>query len=423
MKLKKLLILIMFFLLVLPFKEIQAIENLEIYSPTVILIDSNSGKILYERNINEKMYPASVTKIMTAIIAIENCSLEEMAIVKTNAVMTVPAGHSIANLQIGEEFTIKDLLYATLLKSGNDAANVLAEHVSDSIEDFAVLMNEKAIELGCTNTNFVNPSGIHNNNHYTTAYDLSLIAKYCMQNEVFREIVSTTTYTLPATSKYPENDRVMSTTNDMLRFNTSAKKDNYYYPYCIGIKTGYTSQAKNTLVSAATRDGLEFIVVILGAEQTPEALSHRYLDSIALFDYAFEHYMIRKIIDENNLVSQVYIDKNSLDLYSSQSITVVVKNENYRVDFEPEISLNESLSAPIKKGDIVGTATYDIEGIKYTFDLIAGNNINKTSILSIVVRCIVILVIFYIVILVLNKKSKRNKKYKYSKFTTYNRYQ
>lgn len=414
MKLKKLLSLLILLVLFMSIGYSNAsIEDLTIYSPSVILIDSNSGKVLYKKNANQKMYPASVTKIMTAILVLENCSLDDTARVSEKAVMTVPPGYSIANLQIGEELKINDLMYALLLKSGNDAANVLAEKVAGSVEKFAEMMNEKALALGCTGTNFVNPSGIHNANHYSTASDLSLMARYCMQNDTFRKMVATTSYTLPATDKYPNADRVMLTTNDMLRLNTSTKKDNYYYQYCIGIKTGFTSQAKNTLISAASRDGLEFIAIILGAEQTSEFLSHRYLDSIALFDYAFDNYRIRKITNENDLISQVYIKKNSLNLLANKSITTVVKNENYDMDFEPEIILKENLNAPIQEGEIVGIATYNIEGITYTFDLLAGNTIKKVSVFSTILRFILILVILYIVILILNKNSKKRRKIRY----------
>lgn len=425
MKLKKLFALLILFVLLLPVNYIYAsIEDLDIYSPSVVLIDSNSGKVLYKKNENKRMYPASITKIMTAILVLENCDLTDTAKVSEKAVMVVPPGYSIANVQIGEELVIKDLMYALLLKSGNDVANVLAEKIAGSIEDFAVMMNQKAVELGCSGTNFVNPSGIHNADQYTTASDMALIAKYCMQNETFRSIVATTTYTLPATNKYPKEDRVMTTTNDLLKLNTSKRKDNYYYQYCIGIKTGFTSQAKNTLVAAASRDNLEFIAIVLGAEQTSEFLSHRYLDTIALFNYAFDNYRIRKIINEEDIISQVYIKKNSLDLISSVSITTVVKNENYEIDFEPEISLKEDLKVPINKGEIIGTATYDIEGISYTFDLLAGNNIEKNSVLSIIFRIILILVILYIVILVLHKNSKRRRKVKRksSHVTNYSHY-
>ena len=422
MKFKKILSIIILFLIFIPTLSSNAsFEDLTIYSPSVILIDSKTGKVLYEKEATQKMYPASITKIMTAILVLENCNLSDKVKVSYNSVMTVPAGYSIANLQIGEEFSINDLLHALLIKSANDSANVLAEHVSGSISEFANLMNKKALELGCTNTNFVNPSGIHNSDHYTTAADMMLIAKYCMQNETFRSIVTKSTYTLPSTDKYQKEDRIMLTTNDMLRLNTSTRKDNYYYEYCIGIKTGYTSQAKNTLISAASRDGMEFIAVILNAGLTSDGLSHRYLDSITLFNYAFNSYNIRKIMNVNDFVTQTTVKKETLDLLAANSITSIVKTENFETEFKPEINLKEDLKAPIKKGELVGTATYDIEGIIYTIDLAAGNDIKKTSIISIIFRFILILFIFYIIILVLNKNQKKKKSKR--KSTIYNHYQ
>ena len=196
-----------------------------IESGAAILIEKNTGKVLFEKNSNKIMYPASTTKVMTAILVLENCKLSETAIVSPTALNTIPNGYVTANIQIGEELTIKDLLYALMVKSANDAAVVLAEHVSGSVENFSILMNKKAKELGCTNTNFVNPNGIHNENHISTAQDLATITKYCMQNEIFRKIVTTTSYTLPATNKYPVADRTFSNTNSLIMVNNNNRPD------------------------------------------------------------------------------------------------------------------------------------------------------------------------------------------------------
>lgn len=202
-----------------------------VFSPAALLMDLDSGKILYEKNINEKRYPASLTKIMTAILTLENCKLSDVTTVSYDAVMTIPYGYSIANLQIGEELTIEQLLNVLMIASANDAGIVLAEHIAGSVENFAVMMNEKAKELGCTNTNFTNPSGIHDENHYTTAHDLALISRYAMQNETFRNIVSTTSYKLPITNKYEKDDRLFTNSNALLLFNNNQRSDNYYYKY------------------------------------------------------------------------------------------------------------------------------------------------------------------------------------------------
>ena len=206
-------------------------DEINIYSPSAILIDQDSGRILYEKNIHEKMYPASLTKVLTAIIVLENCNLEEICTVSYDAVMKVGFGYVTANLQIGEELTVEQLLNLIMVSSSNDASHVLAEHVSGSLEDFAILMNKKAKELGCVDSNFTNPSGAHDENHYSSAYDLSLIGRYAMQNENFRELVRKTFYQLSATNKYPKDDRIFTTTNELLVSNSNNRSDNYYYKW------------------------------------------------------------------------------------------------------------------------------------------------------------------------------------------------
>ena len=176
-------------------------DSLNIYSEAVILIENTTGKTLYEKNSEQKMYPASTTKILTAILAIENSSLDDLVTVSQTAISNIPSGYSSAYLSVGEEISVDNLLKVLLIHSANDAANVLAEHVSGSIDQFVNLMNEKTQELGCTNTHFVTTNGIHDDNHYTTAKDLSIIARYCMQNPTFRKYVSTPRCTIPATNK------------------------------------------------------------------------------------------------------------------------------------------------------------------------------------------------------------------------------
>ena len=165
-------------------------NNLDLLSESAILIDSKNGNVLYRKNENQQMYPASTTKILTAIIAIENCSLTDKISASRNAIMSIPSGYSNANIKVNEELTVQELLEVFLVHSANEAGFILAEHISGSIENFADLMNQKASEIGCKNTHFTNPSGIHNPEHYSTAYDMALIARYCMQNQTFRDIVS-----------------------------------------------------------------------------------------------------------------------------------------------------------------------------------------------------------------------------------------
>lgn len=214
-------------------------EDVYVDAPVALLMDSASGKILYERNAREKRFPASTTKIMTAILALENRKLTDTATVSENAVSTVPYSYTIANLQIGEVLTFEQLLFVLLLPSANDAATVIAEDIAGSVEGFSDMMNTKAREIGCENTHFVNANGVHHEDHYSTAYDLALIGQYAMKNEQFRKLASTVQYILPATEKYDKNDRIFITTNRLINSSSSN-----YYQYATGVKTGYTDPAR-----------------------------------------------------------------------------------------------------------------------------------------------------------------------------------
>lgn len=233
------------------------------YSSACLLMEEITGKILYSKNANSIMYPASTTKIMTAILTLENCNLSDTAVVSHNAVFSIPSGYSTASLVEGEVLTIEQLLNVLLIPSANDAAVVLAEHIAGSVEAFSDMMNSKAVELGCLNTHFVNPNGIHNENHYSTAYDLALIGKYAMQFPTFKEISSKTRYTLPITNAYSKEDRIFNTTNDLIKPNYSSSPTNYYYKYATGGKTGYTDPAGQCIVATATKDNVSLIAVTL----------------------------------------------------------------------------------------------------------------------------------------------------------------
>lgn len=372
-------------------------------SEAVLLMEASTGKVVYEKNGYEKKYPASTTKIMTAILAIEHCNLNETATASEFAINSVPSGYSTANIQIGETLSVKDLLYALMLQSANESAVILAEHVSGSQEAFANLMNEKAKELGCKNTHFINPNGIHTENHYTTAYDLALITQYAMKNQTFRDIVKTTSFTLPATTSYPSESRTYANTNNLIIYDARNRPDNYYYKYATGVKTGYTSAAKNCLVASAEKNGIEYISVVLGASITYEStgsVSHRYVDTISLFDYAFDNFSFRKLKSANNLIKTIKIengkkDENSLDLLIASDVNSLVSLDNKSTQIDPDITLKEGLSAPITKGDIVGTISYKVEGINYTTDLIAGNDVEeyKPSKIGLYVLIFLILII------------------------------
>ena len=301
-----------------------------------LLIEAKTGKILYEKNIHDKKYPASTTKILTAIIAIEKCDLNEKAIASYGAINSLEPGYTKADIQVGETFTIKQLLEVLMVQSANESANIIAEHISGSVSEFAKLMNDKAKEIGCVESNFVNPNGMHNENHYSSVYDLSVIAKYCMQNETFRELAKMMETSLPRTEYWQDEqieehgERNFKNTNSLL-----IPENRYYYPYAIGIKTGFTTPAKNCLVSASNKDGFETIAVVLHAEATDEGLSARYLDTINLFEYGYNNYDIEDIQKEYpNIIVE---ENNNIDLNNEEyTEQLEIKNEE-KINITKEI--------------------------------------------------------------------------------------
>ncbi len=257
-------------------------ENVSIEAEGGIVMDAATGAILYGKNIHNPYYPASITKILTALIVLENCSLNETVTFSHDAVYNVESGSTSAGLDVGDELSVNDCLYALLLKSANEVANALAEHVAGSNEAFAEMMNQKAASLGCVDSHFANPSGLNDADHYTSAYDMALISQAAMQNDTFMKIDSTLYYDLPVTKRNPEGGRIYPG-HKMLKKNLPE-----YYPGCLGGKTGYTSLAGNTLVTFAERDGMKLIAVILNGHQ-----SH-YRDTKALLDFGFKNFQTIK---------------------------------------------------------------------------------------------------------------------------------
>lgn len=412
MKFKKFLIILFILIFTLPNCIIYAENNQSstvsepaLNSEAAILIDANTGMILYSKNADKKMYPASTTKILTSIIAIENCNLTDKVTVNNSAISTIPSGYSSAGLVSGEVLTVEELLTVFLVHSANEAGNVLAEYISGSINEFSNLMNEKAQEIGCTNSNFLNPSGIHNDNHYSTAYDLSLIARYCMKNSTFRNIVSMPKCIIGATNK--SEKRTYSNTNDLI--NPSSK---YYLEDCIGIKTGYTSEAKNCLISACSKNGIGLICVVLGAGTLDTGESGRYVDSKALFNYGYSNYSLKTIFKKDAVFKTIEIDNGtketrSLDLILEDDLTLFVKNDEEIT--EPTICLKDNLSAPIAQNSSIGTLTYNINGVEYTQNLLASHNVEEDSFLLFVFEiALAVIIIFIILTMVFSRMKKRN---------------
>lgn len=324
-----------------------ALENIDLTSEAAILIDADTGQILYEKNSQQILAPASITKILTSIIVIEKCNLQDKVIVGKNPPFV---GGSKIYIHEGEEFTVEQLLYALMLASANDVAEALAEHISGSVEEFTKLMNEYAYKIGCKNTYFSNPHGLYDENHYTTAYDMALIAKYAMKNEVFKTIVSTRQYIIPPTNKQPET-RYINNHNKLLW-----NGGKYYYQYATGIKTGYTIKAKNTFVGSATKDGINLIVVVM---KSPSPV---YNDVIKLFEYGFNNYSKEKLIDST--VPYTYLKLNegkTLIPVAANRDFYFMKNINDNKIPAQNVILKQNIKS-IHKNEVVGKIELLIDG-------------------------------------------------------------
>lgn len=418
MKFRKILVIIFMLIFILHTSMCYALtEQPEISADAAILIDSSSEKVLYSKNENQKMYPASTTKILTAILTIENCNLNDVVTVPYEAISSITSGYSVAALQAGEQLTVEQLLQVMLVHSANDAANVLAFHVSGSIENFANLMNNKVSELCLTNTHFTNPSGMHDENHYTTAHDLAIIMKYCMKNDTFRSLSSLKYCTIPATNKY--DVRVFNTTNELLIYDNRDVSSNYYYKYAIAGKTGYTTQAKNCLVSVAKKENLELICVVLSAGIYPNNVSAKFVDTKSIFDYGYNNYTIKKLREKDAIATQIEIgngtkETRNLDLLISDDLSALVTQDEFDTEFEPQIELQDNLFAPIAQGQVVGKITYTIDGMQYSSNLIASHSVEQSGFITIVVQIILVVIILFLLYKLLfdsnsNKKSYRKK--------------
>lgn len=257
-----------------------------VYAEGAIVMEASTGLVLYEKNAQKAYYPASITKIMTALLAIENSSMGEIVTFSKNAIYDVDLDSSRIGIDVGEQLTMQQCLYAILLESANEVTYAVAEHVAGSIPAFAKMMNDRAKSLGCVNTNFMNPHGLQDENHYTTPYDMALITREAMKNPTFRKIFNTRTYQIPPTN-------IQSETRYLKNHHRFVLGQDYHYDDCNGGKTGYTSVAKYTLVSVAKRGDLELICVVMRDDSN----EHQYTDTKKLFDYGFDNFSIYPIND------------------------------------------------------------------------------------------------------------------------------
>jgi len=342
----------------------------QLYATAAILMDQDTGAVLIEKDADARVFPASTTKIMTLLLALEYGHLNDTVTIPKEAA-DIPGDSSRVPVQIGEKFKFRDLLYAFMMRSGNDGANAVAVIIDGSLEKFIDRMNRKATELGMTGTSFANAHGHNDDNHYTTARDMAILAREAMQNEAFRKIVSTTQYKLPPSNKR-EKELVINTTNQFLLRDIRYAPN--LYKYGTGIKTGYTTPAGQCFVGSATKQGVNLICSVMhSTERIKEA---KWLDASRLMEYGFSKYVnftFDQLYDKAPVTAEI---KNAAEDDTGSGRLRLDINDSSAADYsvgviegEIEAALEEfrgqmsvaysaSLTAPIRAGDMMGTLTF-----------------------------------------------------------------
>lgn len=319
-----------------------------VWADAAVVMDYDTGSILYSKNMDKQEYPASITKLMTILLAIENSDPQDRVEFSEHAIWGIERDSSHIGIRIGEVLSMEDCLYGMMLESANEVCIAVAEHIAGSEEAFVQMMNDRAAQLGCTNTHFVTTNGLHDDNHYTTAHDMALIAQAVWQYDLFREVQSNLIYKIGWTNRTGE-ERWLAQQHKMMKDSTE-----YYYPYCVGGKTGFTDQALNTLVSYAQKDGKTLICVDLRTNGW-----QNYYDSQSMFNYGFDQF--HQITADGNSKSPGYsfLPDNQALL---EGITVTVPNEVTAENLTVERTLEEGvLTRTVSyNGYTVGTQTQDL---------------------------------------------------------------
>ncbi len=337
----------------------------QIYAESAVVMEASSGAILYNKDMDMKNYPASITKIMTALLTLEHCSLDETVTYSYNATHTIDAGSSSIYTTEDEQLTVEQSLYALMLESANECANGLAEHIAGSIDAFAEMMNQKAEKLGCTNTHFTNANGLHNDEHYTSAHDMALITRAAIQNEDFLRISGTAKYQMQPTNK---RDEITYMTNHHYMIAPYKGITKYLDDSVIAGKTGNTSVAKGTLVTVAERNGMTLIVVTMRTQSTGERGVPLFTDTALLLDYASENFSKINVADNETNFSV----SNSNAFYVGSAIFgqskpliqidsndgIVLPNGASFADASPELTFQDENS----DSNVIATLSYTYHG-------------------------------------------------------------
>ncbi|MGH4118838.1 serine hydrolase [Clostridium sp.] len=378
---------------------------------SVVLMDAATGKILYEKNKDSAYPPASTTKIMTILLTLEKTKLDDIVTVSKNASL---ADGSKIYLREGEKLPVKELLYGLTLASANDCAIALAEHISGSVEEFAKLMNERAKSLGCTSTNFVNPNGLYDVNHKTSAYDLTLIMQELTKHDTYKEIAMTSSYLMAPTNKCKDK-RPLWNGNRLIQ-----KGDPYYYEDCVGGKTGYTVQSKHSYIAVATRNGQKLIVALVH-----DSKKTFFKDSRDLLDYGFDNFVLFKYFNKGDAVSNLTLkDGTVLPLLASEDL-YIVKAKDSTPPPVVKIDGTNSDKLSIKKGDVVSKSTIAFGKDSYSLDLSSGidyakkssltnmfskNNSKKSPLLANIIKYVLVALVLFIIFMRIRRARRRRRR-------------
>ena len=371
--------------------ESQLLNDMHIEATAAILVDAATGTVLYEQDAHEQRYPASITKVMTTLLAIEaidrgELSLDQVITVGDEVSRDVGDGSSTQDIKPGEQLTLQDVLYCALIASANEACNVLAQVVSGSVDSFVELMNQRAKELGMEDTHFVNTHGYHDPDHYTTAYDISLMCMEAMKHETFRTIVTSKSYIVPATNLHEE--RELHETNALV---STWRITGYYYQYATGIKTGSTPEAGYCLASSASKDGVDLIAVVLGAEnpKREDGSTNRlqFSESSRLLDWGFNSFSTKTLLDSTYFAGTIPVslsrETDRIGVQATGELEAILPNDLDPADFQlTPVYDTESLDAPVTKGQVVGHVTVSNGDTVYgQLDLVAVDDVSRSELL------------------------------------------
>ncbi len=406
------------------------ITGFDITAKAGMLVSMDTGEILYSNNIDNKVFPASITKIMTVTLMLESEKYDpagKVAMTKEVEDLILGTGSAVSNFQIGEEITQLDLVYTVLMSSFGDCAYLAAIYYGGSVDEFVNMMNDKANELGLTGTHYSNPVGLHDEQTYTTVRDIYTLTTYALKNETFKTVCETPRHTIEATNKSAK--RTLSTTNFLQDPNT-----NYYYQYAKGVKTGYTDEAGRCLVSTASYNGYNYMCILMNCPPNADK-RYEFLESANLYRWAFNNFSFKQVANSTEPVCEIPVelslDTDFVSLYFEKPFVTVLPNgaDDSTIVVKTKLS-SDKVEAPVKKGDVLGTA--DIvyaEQVIGTVNLVAGDSVKASKLLigikyvkgffssvymKIVYALIVLaIIIFILMIIKLNIARLRKRKVKY----------